>query len=240
MGELGNAEKASILRGFTARAASLATPTAQRTWRWANGTVLFPEGICPYCKATMNSNRIWMLGTQTLQGQVRIQPPAEGESVGRLVREKPEHPHVQGTNICMGSSNSVESALFLGITPGDTFWGRGGGDVLKNWLRKMFGHVCGRPDVGDLVYTTCPVCLTSLVEGEPHTARSCSYMPCACSCQCNPASWGACTCGHAECRCTERRQLARTHTYPGTQVDCSHSCCRDCCVSAGCDYGGEY
>lgn len=240
MSELGDAEKASILRGFTARAATLAQPAQQRKWRWAPGTVLFPEGICPYCRAVMRSNRIWMLGEHTLNGQVRIQPPASGEHVGRLVREQAEHPHVRGTSICTGSSESAEAALFLGITPGDTYWGRGGAPVIKQWLRKMFLHQCGTEgDIAEPSYTPCPVCLTDIPNGEGHLRTTCARVRCTCGCGCYPEAHENCYCGCSSCRCRERRQMATTHVYPGS-ASCGHTCCRECCRNANCNYAGGY
>lgn len=232
-GLIDDAVRATILRNFTAREVELAdeVQSDRRPWRWVEGVTLFPEGRCPYCQGTMFSNRIWKLGGRTagygvLHGQYRIVPPAEGKAVGRLVQEAPKHPHVSGTNVCMGNSESVSQALFFGINPRGAYWG--GTRQVKDWLRQMFGHDCARPDV-QIVEVQCPTCPGSVVTGVEHDCRN---TPCGCPCNsdCMPA-YGTC-----ECSCGSACRCPRSGVDGMPVNNCPHDCCLDCCRNRNCQH----
>lgn len=222
-----DAVRATILRNFTAHAVELAdeVQSARKPWRWIEGVTLFPEGRCPYCNRTMYSNRIWRLSAAgagyQLYGQCRIAPPVDGGTVGRLVQEPPKHPHVSGTNVCMGNSQSVSQALFFGINPRGAYWSVG----IRDWLRQMFGHECSRPDV-QITETQCPNCPGTVVDGVVH---DCNIVRCGCPCNygCMPA-YGTCECPCGDaCRCPRGATTA-------APIDCSHSCCEACCRDRHC------
>lgn len=238
-GRMTDAVRASLLRGFTAREAELtaqaATTPTRWPWRWQEGIALFPEGVCPLCRAAIVSNRIWHVGVRTLHCQFRLEAARDGQAVGRIVREAPEHPHVVGTQVCTGrvydqgnygvtnALGTTLAALFLGITPADTYWGRGPRPI-PDWLLKMFDHVCGQE--GRVVQVQCVNCPGMRAEGLPH---NCDAVPCGCSCRCVPAG-GHCGCSCLTCRCDRRAEERAAGNEPPALELCGHECCRDCCT----------
>jgi hypothetical protein len=226
MDNLTEAGRATILREFYAREAELrpADGSEDHTWRWAEGAILFPEGRCPLCQEPMRSNRIWLIqeGARQLLGQRKL----EG---GRLVVEEPRHPHANGTDVCTGSvfgvdgtyrHNDVVTALFFGINLLDCFWGKTRDGVVSPdippWLEDFFDHLCGHPEHttapercvcerhrierGELV--RCDHCKLLYPATEQHTEHRSPNTNCGCGCRCIPGAYRECSCGHAECWCT--------------------------------------
>lgn len=231
-----DATKATILRSFTAREVELAD-NRETAWRWTDGVILFPEARCPFCAATMQSNRVWKVSNIgfNLDGQYRLDPPVEGP-VGQLVREPPEHPHVTGTAICRGTTESAQAALFLSINPGDCYWGSSsdvGRQRIKAWMLKVFNHWCGMES--KVIGVQCNNCPLIYVEGDaPH---DCMTVACLCGCGCYPAYYTngpfCCRCSCPTCDCTARATAFRAGQgletpVPPRQV-CSHECCASCC-----------
>lgn len=194
MGEVNEVIKASILRSFTAREVELDDSNRAVSWRWSAGVILFPEGICPWCKENIRSNRIWKVVDRQLVGRWKVL--ADGKVA---LDDKANHPHAsggdRGGNICMGSAESVTAALFLNMNPNDCYWGS---EKLKwhPWLREVWDHDCGAlgtPCVGHIDQAICqswgcPVIWHAGVVG------------CDCGCFCHPLR-ARCRCGHAACRC---------------------------------------
>lgn len=137
-GEITGTDKISLLREFTARQAEVALDKV--SWSWNPGAALFPEAQCPFCKATMISNRIWLVVDRQLLGRWKL-------AAGRLRKERTDgsnlHPHVNGTSICMGTGTrgSALTALFLGMYPEDSYWGSSDARWAA-WLRTVFDHAC--------------------------------------------------------------------------------------------------
>lgn len=121
-----------------------------RTWRWAPGTFVFPEGLCCYCGAIIQSKAIWRAVDLQFYGSYKL--VAHGNGTGRFVFSD-RHPHVNNGSICMGSGNyharSVADALFLALNPTSSYFGSMTGttstnDQIKEWLLDRFDHKCDR------------------------------------------------------------------------------------------------
>lgn len=125
--------KLTLLREFREIEAVLKT-TAQQ-WHFPLGVIAFPDAICPFCRATLKSHKIWKVKKQVLVASWSF----EG---GKLCRtDFPRHPHVNHGVICMGNQGmgSEASALFLGLNPSSSYMET---EHWNNWLRENFMHVC--------------------------------------------------------------------------------------------------
>lgn len=177
-------------------------PDTSRSWRWAEGAYVFPEGLCPYCGAIMQSPCIWLVDGLNFLGSWKV-------TANGFVKSD-VHPHVSDGSICMGRSQRVGDALFLGINPlsmyttslpavpGET--DRNTAEVrLKAWLADRFDHVCGQdkrtalegvnithsiaPEKGcgcgycrqHRSEVLCPLCKQWYREGRSHGDVYCNY-----------------------------------------------------------------
>lgn len=110
-----------------------------KTWRWAEGVILFPEALCPYCNGVMKSRWFWWVDdrSQRLIMAARF----DERSNTQLVKVTSYvHPHVDGHaggHVCCGSAKSASEALFLGLGLGSPYW-----HPDPDWYKRAFDHVC--------------------------------------------------------------------------------------------------
>lgn len=162
MGTMSEELVASMLRSFrlvelerqTARQEELAGRADKPpVWRWAQGTFVFPEGLCCYCGGVMRSPCIFQAVNRQYYGSWKVVRGEDG--VGRLVYDD-SHPHVNNGSICMGAGNyqagSVADALFLAFNPLSSYFGEMIDPVtdqsintntrIKRWFADRFDHSC--------------------------------------------------------------------------------------------------
>ena len=74
--------------GETLATTAAANAGRDYTWRWAEGIVVEPELLCPWCRVPLKTKGwVWKFSQYNLRGQFKIAP-------GRLVRlGRPTHPH---------------------------------------------------------------------------------------------------------------------------------------------------
>jgi hypothetical protein len=175
----------TVLRRFGEHRQEAEDPD-RRDWKWRDGTILFPEGRCCYCGEPVRSNRLWVVESGWLRGQLDVE---------KGVFEKPEHPHA-GTDggLCLGDSNNPIDALFFGVNPSDPL--RRDMNIPK-WYAKMFGHTCNSKDAlkpSELF----PGGNGSYDEDEDEGCESCCH---CCDRECCTESGIPCDCGCDECYC---------------------------------------
>jgi len=132
----------TVLRAFEAvRPAPVAV--TDRRWRWADGVVLFPDAVCPFCKVVMRSTCIWVVNERARRLEKVVKPM--GGSLEVMPRHHP-HVHTNG-RICMsggtnlGPADSVVTALFLAIYPGSNLLtSNHRNSIWDAWFDDYFGH----------------------------------------------------------------------------------------------------
>ena len=108
-----------------------------RSWRWAEGVILFPEALCPFCNGVMKSPRIWHVDErgQRLIAVARLDIEGKVQKVQSSV-----HPHVNGQaggGVCLGNARSTSEALFFGLGLGAPYW-----NAPRAWYKAAFDHEC--------------------------------------------------------------------------------------------------
>jgi hypothetical protein len=120
------------------------------------GLAVFPEGLCPFCKAVIRSRRLWEIrgarlekwwSVETENGKRVLAFKKQHVGVGRYISG---HPHVYSNvddsrnsqprgSICMGNAKTPEQALFLGMNRRGACWS---GPMIRPWLRDVWNHDC--------------------------------------------------------------------------------------------------
>lgn len=128
----------SFLEGFKLAKVELAEQRAlgaeKMKTEWAKDYTIYtnPDQLCCYCGTSIPTKRIWFFDRHKRKVLAVIGLD------GQVVRSENWHPHVSGTNICIGGDSSVDGAraLFLGLNPGSAFHN------VKDWLAHQLGHSC--------------------------------------------------------------------------------------------------
>lgn len=230
--EVNEAVKASILRSFSAREVELAdrVDSDLHSWGWCDGVVLFPQGKCPYCHATITSNRIWKIGRQSVDGRWKVVD-------GQVVKDdRADHPHARytyGGPVCTGDASDTLTALFFGMNPGDAMapeFRNRGRDPWNEWLARVFDHVCPQLNGRTHVHQFESVCVLLGCE-----VRFVSGMAgCGCGCRCHP--FEPCECGHNLCYCPRPSWCVQCKeiVVAGTGMYCFGDDCHSALYCAGC------
>jgi hypothetical protein len=236
MREASEVVKAQILRSFTNREAELAEQNvnAPTSWAWSRGIILFPEGICPWCREAIRNKEIWKVEGRQIVGQWRIE---RGHI--RRVRSGGGHPHANGTSICMGNvDGSAASALFLHMNPSSCYWDWGAGTggerkprgTFGTWLREQWGHDC--PGHTHTSMANCQLVMCPARNWSGNTPG------CECDCLCNPELNKPCGCRHEECRC-EKRPARGSSAPPASEPPPEETTPVERCSSCGDVFGEE-
>lgn len=248
---------ASILRQFYARECELSDQSVG--WQFGGfgcSVALFPEGKCPFCGELIQSNGVW-LARKAGVGWMLVKRWLVRD--GRLVEDRwADHPHVSGREggpVCLGETHRLDratgkyvlpdspwAALFFGINPSDTYWGRGRSPNAEwaEWMLRVWDHRCVRLSAFDPHTPNYPC--------DHHCARCCGankcpllwvggQRGCLCGCPCHPAI-GPCGCGHEACECAARTAvtalragyIADYHKCNscGTDRSCRNGSCGEC------------
>jgi hypothetical protein len=242
--------RASLLREFSVRQAEVEDPEAVKQWHWTPGTILFPEGICPWCNQTMTSSFIWVVRGPVLKSIVRVEN-------GRLLPAVRRHPHIDGSSgaICMGQDgHDPIAALFSNMFPDGAYgsWtpAQPGARLLwKEWLNEYWSHSCDslqadgcRLEDGTRRKVPIPCdhhCVVCCREMRCRINWRDGVRGCLCGCYCHPADFGPgdyCSCGHHSrqenpCECPQNPRHVRR---PESRLDvtqecgCQLYCCEEC------------
>lgn len=143
------------MRELAQKLAQLTTGTQiGQTFRVSPGVFFLPNGVCPWCRASMRSPLVWHLGTSTLKGRWKIAGRRNHLKLKRETRivegrltTAPSHPHASGTYVCMGdgvaAASNTATALFFAMNPAGAMSGwRKRGHHWKNWLKRVWDHDC--------------------------------------------------------------------------------------------------
>lgn len=114
-------------------------------WGFTNGMVIFrdPKMLCPFCKKTFPSGRIWLASTRSNSLLMAWKMNGTRVPQGSYLFH-PNAPSVGG-KICMGDAPDAPTALFAGLNPGPGYH--------SNHFVWELGHKCK-----EFQYHTCPVC----------------------------------------------------------------------------------